>query len=163
KRAGKPPELVQRAASHANCCVSLNTAKGAQVTGKEEFGGMTTKNTGVRTVIAIRLRGNQFKRLVEALLASYSRGEIEQLLRVDLDIPIDYIVGPGDNLRIVMGKVIAAAQQEGWLSQFIEAASNARRNVRELQELHDDLQLDIELPGVDHYTVRFVRKGWAFV
>jgi hypothetical protein len=119
-------------------------------------------------VTDIRLTGPQLKQLAAALRRTFLQQELVELLEFDLDRrKLDDYTASTDNMQTIIFKVIKAAEKEGWLLQFIEAASKARPKESELATLYTALQPGMGVPAIDSiddiHAVRFVRKDWAFV
>ncbi|MEM7131942.1 MAG: effector-associated domain EAD1-containing protein [Chloroflexota bacterium] len=60
--------------------------------------------------------------LRDALLHAYNPNSLEQMLFFQLGKNLNQIVGPGDNQRTAVFKVIQNSQEEGWTSDLVHAA-----------------------------------------
>lgn len=114
--------------------------------------------------MTLRLDGDQFKRLLEAILVSYAdQDQLEELLLFELEKHMQEIVSRGANYRKAVREVISTAQQEGWLLHFVEKVYRGRQNDPNLQRLYEELQPAMEVASMDPYEVRFLRKGWVIL
>ena len=75
---------------------------------------------------AIKLTGQQIKRLRDALLNAYSKKALKDLLLFNLEKTISHIVSETEDARTIVSEVIATARQEGWLSDLIKQVLNVK-------------------------------------
>jgi len=114
-------------------------------------------------VTAIKLTGQQIKRLRDALLNAYSKKALKDLLLFNLEKTISHIVSETEDDRTIVSEVIATARQEGWLSDLIKQAYEERQSDVELKALYKELQPMISAAAFDHYTARFLGKDWPIL
>lgn len=88
----------------------------------------------------LELTGAQHERLESTIVKLFDHNALERLLRYRLEVTLGNIVGPGSHQDVVFD-VIGRAQQEGWLDDFLLAASEARPNHPVLEALKTEVGL----------------------
>jgi hypothetical protein len=122
-------------------------------------------------VTAIRLTGDQYKTFVNAIVKSYDWDSLAEVLQFDLekriadivDVPIADVPPNNGYFRRMVREIIAVAQQENWLPDFIEAIYEDRKADSDLKALYQAFQPLIRAAHVDPYEVRFLGQEWAIV
>ena len=85
----------------------------------------------------MKLSGPQFAQVQEALLDAYTDGGLRQMLRVQMDVDLDRIVGPG-NLEQRTHELITWAESRSQVERLIQAAHEGNQENRALVKLLAD-------------------------
>jgi Effector-associated domain 1/TIR domain/CHAT domain len=99
--------------------------------------------------VNMELSGNQVKQLREALQSAFpEKSKLKQLLREEMDINIDAVVGNG-NLTDIVTELIAFTEAEGRLVELVTAATRRNSGNPKLRLFADSIGLlpsEIKLP-----------------
>src|SRR5690348_2846033 len=84
------------------------------------------------------LTGDQARQLHDATLSAFSRADLEQLVRFDLDERLENIT-PNVSLPTAVFDLIQWAERQGRTEDLIRAVKRARPSVRETQSVTQSL------------------------
>jgi len=88
----------------------------------------------------MKLSGQQFSQIQEALLSAFSSSaDLGMMVRLELDVNLEEIAS-GQNLRVVVFKLLTWAEDNGRILDLINGALNQRPSNLDLQRLQKDAQ-----------------------
>lgn len=87
----------------------------------------------------MKLSGQQFERLSNALLDAFDRSDLEMLLKFSLDVRLGDVARRDSTMRGVVYDILTRAELEGWTPQLLRAIHKARPRNQTIDRVYGEL------------------------